>query len=823
MWDTATSTCLDDPHVAAERAHQAELANGAKEVVWGDYKFLTYAHDCIEEGATGWEATSDFDLFKGTEGTDPGLQILAGTTVANGLPTEQADGGLRIYKAACPNATTVKVGGTMVIPPASTSIEMVFGFARDATGDCAPLMLTLMDGTNDAVKYRWCWNREGHDPDLACDHTFPHLDYFKWHRQKIDISAHQNFVDPLKIALEVYTSGDFRFLPALSDQAGRGGSAMTLIDTLIFGPTQELTPDDTETSAAVYCRETMREICDKNAWCFDKYRCYTGFCTKGSTRCNKHRNCNDDSDEVGCENADSGWVAEFFLSHARTLSATTDVDSLTHPDVRVMGDTSNGIEYDPDDLWTNFSAKEYFAARWTGNFTISTRGSHVFLFPSAPNSHTNLKLKYLGDDGHGVSTDHCPDFCGYTDCPNTGICEKTLHYNENALDWHETPAGKYQVTLSMVQLSGHPEIELKYAGQDTGGQRVFLTKTAVTSSQPGPRCDTLTCQTGLTPKSHRDKMFCKTVPCTHADDSQTCCTREYTAISCGDHRTCALDTLGHPVCWGSTDAELGNEEWRNHPGPFKDISTRDHYTCGVFLNGSVDCWRADTSDTPAVDYTEGAFQNISVGGLHTCARRDTGAVACSGDDEHNQNAPPADLTFDMVTSGTSFSCGIVKADKSVACWGHTALGETTPPNLPSYDYTHLDAGPDYACGISSGTIHCWGGSNQTTQASPPPGNDFWKVAAGGTHACALLHNGTALCWGVNGDGQSDPPEDMAPFKAISAGAAHTCALRAPSNEVVCWGSNHAENSNAVREWRGQALPPPAVPITYRAHEFVSST
>merc|ERR1719163_1999095 len=114
----------------------------------------------------------------------------------------------------------------------------------------------------------------------------------------------------------------------------------------------------------------------------------------------------------------------------------------------------------------------------------------------------------------------------------------------------------------------------------------------------------------LVSKPDKEKYLCNTVPCKEEDDTGLCCTRQYKVIACGDHRTCALDIKGRPLCWGSWEGF--NEQWKEHPGPFVDISTRGRYICAVLEEtGMVDCWQADNVSAPEVRYTTGGiFKNI---------------------------------------------------------------------------------------------------------------------------------------------------------------------------------------------------------------------
>ena len=75
----------------------------------------------------------------------------------------------------------------------------------------------------------------------------------------------------------------------------------------------------------------------------------------------------------------------------------------------------------------------------------------------------------------------------------------------------------------------------------------------------------------------------------------------------------------------------------------------------------------------------------------------------------------------------------------------------------------------------AGSIVGWG-HNYDGQATPPVGNDFVAIAAGGEHSLALKSNGSIVAWGDNEHGQATPPEGN-DFVAIAAGNLHSLAIR----------------------------------------------
>jgi alpha-tubulin suppressor-like RCC1 family protein len=179
----------------------------------------------------------------------------------------------------------------------------------------------------------------------------------------------------------------------------------------------------------------------------------------------------------------------------------------------------------------------------------------------------------------------------------------------------------------------------------------------------------------------------------------------------------------------------------------------------------------------------GNATNVAAGSNHTCARLDTGSVACWGFNYFGQlgDAGNTDSNVPVTVSGIgdavmvdangSFSC-VVLFGGSVECWGYNGTGQlgngsTTDSNVP---------------------VEVTGISNAIS------------VSLGNEFACALLDTGAIQCWGANGYGQlgngddtladTSTPVDVTGLIncfALAAGGNHVCALGA--GEAHCWGSN----------------------------------
>jgi alpha-tubulin suppressor-like RCC1 family protein len=172
--------------------------------------------------------------------------------------------------------------------------------------------------------------------------------------------------------------------------------------------------------------------------------------------------------------------------------------------------------------------------------------------------------------------------------------------------------------------------------------------------------------------------------------------------------------------------------------------------------------------------------SLDAGGLHSCALKADGSVACWGYNDDGETAAPSG-SFVSVSAGEYHSCGL-KSDGSVDCWGWNDNGQAVDQTGP---FVSVSAGTLHTCGVKSdGSVYCWG-ENGDRQAAAPPG-PFISVSAGWSHTCGLKSDGSVACWGRNLEGQA--VDQAGPFVSVSAGAFHTCGVKADGS-VACWGNN----------------------------------
>ncbi|KAL2934507.1 Serine/threonine-protein kinase-like protein CCR1 [Bienertia sinuspersici] len=270
---------------------------------------------------------------------------------------------------------------------------------------------------------------------------------------------------------------------------------------------------------------------------------------------------------------------------------------------------------------------------------------------------------------------------------------------------------------------------------------------------------------------------------------------------------CAIDASGKQavICWGMS-AELTSQNFTTIP-PMAALSGGQGFMCGILANTSLPyCWDSQGTGNDLVPslYKNNNYSHIAAGKNHVCAIRGdyysqitSGFVDC-WDIVHGSKSSSTNLSskqstlffdqyvsglmFDKIVSGDGFTCGVVKDDGGLICWGpkSSKLGISTI----SDDFIAMSSSMSSLCGIEqvSGEIKCWG--EKKSYPDPPWGVRFDALTGGSRHFCGIrADNHLIECWG--GFNSSSIPKKSG-FFAIATSDVAACGIREDDLVLDCW-------------------------------------
>ncbi|KAK7305878.1 hypothetical protein VNO77_43790 [Canavalia gladiata] len=252
---------------------------------------------------------------------------------------------------------------------------------------------------------------------------------------------------------------------------------------------------------------------------------------------------------------------------------------------------------------------------------------------------------------------------------------------------------------------------------------------------------------------------------------------------------------------------------------FSSISGGREYFCGLRSDNSyLYCWSWNTTTSSfqskrLYGNSSVPLENLAVGETHVCATVvGVGTVQCWRTSDTFVMFSGSDQ-FDSISSGSGFSCGIVKNGSRVRCWGDTVIATQIENGFGNMSMLNVVAGGSHVCGLNStGFLVCRGNNGSGQLDVPLQGEafEYSGLALGAQHGCAIRSlNGSVVCWGGNGRFSGNVTEGGS-FELIVSGSNFTCGLITNNLTVMCWGPGWPNGSSFDLSLFPSILPGPCV-------------
>ncbi|XP_016164181.1 putative serine/threonine-protein kinase-like protein CCR3 [Arachis ipaensis] len=220
--------------------------------------------------------------------------------------------------------------------------------------------------------------------------------------------------------------------------------------------------------------------------------------------------------------------------------------------------------------------------------------------------------------------------------------------------------------------------------------------------------------------------------------------------------------------------------------------------------------------------TDASFENLAVGDSQVCATVvGTGTATCwrTGRSKGSDFSSGSDR-FASISSGSGFSCGILKESSRIRCWGSNAsVADSIESEFRNVSMLSIVAGGSHLCGLNSTGFLVCKGSNSFGQIEVPHQGvafEYSGLALGDSHSCAIRRsNGSVFCWGDNGIFNANFTKGVS-FEVIVSGSDFICGLTTRNFSVLCWGpgwsngSDSDSDSDVVVPFLSPILPGPCV-------------
>ncbi|KAE8676396.1 putative serine/threonine-protein kinase-like protein CCR3 [Hibiscus syriacus] len=262
---------------------------------------------------------------------------------------------------------------------------------------------------------------------------------------------------------------------------------------------------------------------------------------------------------------------------------------------------------------------------------------------------------------------------------------------------------------------------------------------------------------------------------------------------------------------------------------FEAISGGRTFFCGLRSGGSsIHCWETQTLVNSSSFRPKRIYSNygvpltdLAVGDDHVCAREvGSGIARCwRGKGGSAFPSPGIGLKFRGITSGSGFSCGILRNDSRVICWGANKIGVEIQRQFGNLSMSSLVAGDSHACGLTTTEFLVCKGNNDTGQLDVTRGQafEFSGLSLGRNFSCGIRRrNGLVLCWG---GGNTSRVADVS-FESIVGGLDFICGLTTRNLTLICWGNGWFNSENVVP--LGMVIPGPCVQSSCNCGTYLNS-
>ncbi|KAF5192664.1 Serine/threonine-protein kinase-like protein [Thalictrum thalictroides] len=228
------------------------------------------------------------------------------------------------------------------------------------------------------------------------------------------------------------------------------------------------------------------------------------------------------------------------------------------------------------------------------------------------------------------------------------------------------------------------------------------------------------------------------------------------------------------------------------------ISYGNGTVCGIIsgeTNQRIECYRNGETRNIAIEPNI-SFESISGGRNFFCGLRSGGiSFLCWNSDLFQQKRIyfNESVALKDLNVGDDQVCAIENGTSIVRCWwrGSNQQNQYLSPSNEE-QFQSITSGRGFSCGIlmSNGTVRCWGVNSNIEIANQFGNFSMSSLVAGDSHVCGLNATGFLCCRGNNSQGQLNVPLNSGPFEfsELALGVSHSCAIRRTNGSVVCWGA-----------------------------------